>query len=190
MSNYRVQIGFPFDTTLPRDVVTLNPHYNGTNPQALADKLKTNLQAVTTISATKPFTIKVYDVEKAPPSYPLATASQTGTPYTASTPREIALCLSYYSSNNIPRQRGRMYIPYLLLTGSLGGRPTPTQITEVLTVWGNALFKNVGPTATPIVWSKFNKAGYPITNLWVDDEWDIQRSRGGKPTTRQTATIP
>jgi hypothetical protein len=27
----------------------------------------------------------------------------------------------------------------------------------------------------------------PITNVWVDDEWDTMRSRGTRPTTRVTA---
>ena len=30
----------------------------------------------------------------------------------------------------------------------------------------------------------------PVTNVWVDDEWDTIRSRGLKSTSRVTATVP
>jgi hypothetical protein len=189
--NCKVTIGFPADTSLPRDVIQINPHYGQVdNPQALADALKTHLIAIGTISATIPFTIKVYDAEKAPPSFPLATATQNGTVPVPSTPREVALCLSYYSTYNRPRFRGRLYIPYMFITGSLGSRPTPTQRDFVLNSWGGALFRNLPPAMNGIVWSKRDAKAYGITNLWVDDEWDTVRSRGGKPTTRSLATIP
>jgi hypothetical protein len=189
--NCRVTIGFPFDTALPRDVIQINPHYGQVdNPQALVDKLLVNLKTVTTIGATMPFTIKAYDAEKAPPSFPLAVASQAGTIPVPSTPREVALCLSYYSSYNRPRFRGRLYIPYTLITGSLGSRPTSTQRDFVLNSWGGALGRNLPPNMNLIVWSRFDKKAYGVTNLWVDDEWDTVRSRGGKPTTRSLATIP
>src|SRR3954467_8574990 len=102
MATYRVQIAFQLDTALPRDAVTINPHYSGDNPQALGDALKVNLMANANVGATCPFTVKVYDALKAPPSYPLYTVSN-GTGFLASTkPREVALCLSYYSTWNRP----------------------------------------------------------------------------------------
>ena len=76
MALYRAQIGFPMDTDFPRDVITINPHFAGDNPQALANQLKTNLGLVTTIGTTRPFRIKIYDAMKAPPSYPLAEVVQ------------------------------------------------------------------------------------------------------------------
>lgn len=189
--NCRALISFPHESNLPKDVLTINPHYGQVdNPQALADKLKTNLIAITTISATVPFTIKVYDAEKPPPSFPLAQSQQTGTTPLASTPREIALCLSYYSSYNRPRYRGRLYIPYAYITGSLGARPTLAQRDFVLNSWGGALFKNLPPNVGGIVWSKRDAKAYGLTNMWVDDEWDIQRSRGLRGTVRSQGTLP
>lgn len=189
--NCKVQIGFPVDTPLPKDVMTITPHYGQVdNPQALADALKTNLKNVTTISATWPFTIKVYDVEHAKPNPPLAMASQSGTPKVPSTPREVALCLSYYSSYNRPRYRGRLYIPYAFITGSLGARPTDAQLDYVRIDWANALFRNLPPSMGGIVWSTIDKKAYGITNFWVDDEWDTVRSRGGRSTKRVLATYP
>jgi hypothetical protein len=189
--NCRAQIAFQCDTAFPRDALTINPHYGQVdNPQALADALKVNLKLIPKISATAPFTIKVYDAEKPPPSFPLATASQSGSPLISSAPREVALCLSYYSSYNRPRFRGRLFIPLSLLTGSPGKVPTGTQITEVLTTWGGALFRNLPPSMGGIVWSRYDKKAYGLTNLWVDDEWDTVRSRGMKASTRQLATLP
>lgn len=186
----RVQIGFPLDTTLPRDVVTINPHYTFDNPQALADALKTSLTSIGTVAASTMFTIKVYDAKKAPPSYPLATATNGTTPSVISTPREVALCLSYYAGQNVPRKRGRVYIPYNFITGSLGARPTTTQMNFVLNNWGNALFKSRPAGALPIVYSRIDKVGWTMDHLWVDDEWDTVRSRGGRATQRVQTTIP
>jgi hypothetical protein len=189
--NCRALITFPHESSLPRDQLAINPHYGQVdNPQALADQLKVNLKVITTIAATIPFTIKIYDAEKAPPSFPLATASQGGTPPLATTPREIALCLSYYSSYNRPRFRGRLYIPYTYITGSLGARPTQVQRDFVLNSWGGALGRNLPPNMNLIVWSRFDKKAYGVTNLWVDDEWDIVRSRGLRGTARSLGTIP
>lgn len=189
--NCKALIEFPHESSLPKDRMSITPHYGQVdNPQALADKLKVNLIAIGTISATIPFTIKIYDAEKAPPSFPLAQAQQTGTTPTASTPREIALCLSYYSTYNRPRYRGRLYIPYAYITGSLGARPTPTQRDFVLNSWGGALARNLPPNMSLIVWSKRDAKAYGVTNMWVDDEWDIQRSRGLRGTVRSQATVP
>ena len=187
MANYRVQISFPVDGVLPADAMTITPHYSGDNAQGLADVLKSNLSAFAPVGAGKPFKISVYDAEKAPPNYPLATASQTGTPPTSGGPRELALCLSYYSTWNRPRLRGRLYIPYIFVTGALGQRPTGAQITAALD-WRTPLTAGLPSAHRMIVWSRVEKKAYGVSDFWVDDEWDIVRSRGRKPTTRQTAT--
>jgi hypothetical protein len=190
MAVYRAQIGFPLDSGLPRDVVTINPHYSGDNAQGLADALKANLIANANVAALYPFTIKVYDAQKAPPSFPLGSASN-GTSFTsASIPRELALCLSYYAGVNRPRYRGRLYIP-----GALAGatnpvlRPTAGQIAKALS-FGPTLGKNLPSGHSWCVWSKTDKVARNVSNFWVDDEWDIVRSRGMKGTTRQLGTIP
>lgn len=189
--NCRALISFPHETSLPRDAIQINPCYGQVdNPQALADKLVVNIKAVSTVSASVPFTVKIYDVEKAPPSFPLATAQQAGTPPPATVPREVALCLSYYSTYNRPRFRGRVFIPKHLVTGNLGPRPDAPQRAYVIDSWGTALFRNLPPNMNGIVWSRRDKKAYGITNLWCDDEWDTIRSRGLKGTARTLATIP
>ena len=103
---------------------------------------------------------------------------------------EIALCLSYYGSRNIPRERGRLFIPLSLMTGAPGKFPTTTQMDEVLVTWGNALVKQI-TTGTPIILSRVAGLGEVlIEHMWVDDEWDTVRSRGLKASNRRTATVP
>jgi hypothetical protein len=38
------------------------------------------------------------------------------------------------------------------------------------------------------VWSRIEHAAHSVTNYYVDDEWDIQRRRGGRPTSRVSGT--
>lgn len=167
----------------------MNPHYFGDNAQGLADALKANLTANTQVGATHPFTIKVYDAQKPAPNFPLAQA-QSGTGFSnTATPREICLCLSYYSTWNRPRYRGRMYIPGTFVGGSFGQRPTSLQRDNAL-AWGQTFGKNLPAQHNWVVYSRRNDEAYGVNHIWVDDEWDIIRSRGLRPTTRTEGTIP
>jgi hypothetical protein len=186
---YRVAINFPFDSALPRDVVTINPHYFGDDAQALVDRLKANLISDASLGANLPFTIKAYDAVKAPPSYPLATATN-GTGFTTTgVPREVALCLSYYSTWNRPGYRGRLFLPATLVGSGMGQRPSPTQRDGALR-WKNLLTNGLPAGTNWVVWSRKQQKSYGVTNVWVDDEWDTMRSRGLKPTTRTVGTVP
>lgn len=189
MALYRAQISFQLDSALPRDAVTINPHYDGDNAQALADALKSNLVANPKVGATTPFTVKIYDAKKAPPSFPLATAS-SGTGFLGTGfPREIALCLSYYATWNRPGFRGRLYIPMSILGGVAGLRPTTTQRSDALN-FGTTLGKSLPSNHFLIVYSRKAGTGAQVTHTWVDDEWDIVRSRGLKGTARTLGTLP
>lgn len=186
---FLAKIGFQMDSTLPRDTMTISPHYFGDDAQALADRIKTNLIAIPEVASTTPFKISIYNAQAPPPSFPLATASQVVASPATSAPRELALCLSYYSTYNRPRYRGRLYIPVCFLGSGIGLRPTTTQITKALS-WGNALGKGLPTGHNWVVYSRRNDQSYGVSNTWVDDEWDIIRTRGLKGTTRQTAPIP
>lgn len=189
MSIFRAQIGFPFDTDFPRDVITLNPHFNGDDAQALAVALKANLIARAEIGAATPFTIKVYDAKKPPPSYPLAVASQGTGHAPSSAPREVAVCLSYYGGYNRPQFRGRIYIPMSLIPGGLGLHPTGTQQSSVGS-WANTFGKNLPQGAFWTLYSRKRGADAQVTNWWVDNEWDTIRSRGLRPESRIAGTLP
>lgn len=186
---FRALIAFQLDSTLPRDQVTISPHYFGDDAQALADRLKTNLIAVPEVGVTTPFTVKVYNAQAPPPSYPLASsASGTGSIVTG-VMREAALCLSYYSTYNRPGYRGRVFIPAYFVGGPLGLRPTTTQMSKALG-WGNALGKGLPTGTNLVVYSRKQDKSFGVDHTWVDDEWDVMRSRGLRSTTRQLGTIP
>lgn len=188
MATYRVQLWWAFDSALPRDRVTVNPHFVGDNPGALADALLTNMGGITGAS-TMTYGVKVYDALQPKPNPPMA-ERQFGSTFLASTRmREAALCLSYYSTWNRPRYRGRLFIPVQLISGTLGLRPTTQQMTDAMN------FKRVLTTGLPpnCNWTVFSKVGNMVNGVsqcWVDDEWDVQRSRGLRGTARQTSPVP
>lgn len=191
MAVYRASLSFPHDTALPRDAISINPHFNGDDPQALANALRTNLIAFSPTS-DKPWKIKIYDALKAPPSYPLATVEQAGTPPNTGLPREIALCLSYYTTYNRPRFRGRLYLPAHWFTATVGTvRPGDTILQDVINA-GKSLFGTGMPAATNwVVFSrKEGKSQGGVSHVWCDDEWDTMRSRGMKPTKRIESSFP
>lgn len=182
MAFYRVSIAFPLDSDLPRDYMTINPHYFGDNASALANAIKSNLIAHTQVGA-RPFFIKVYDAQKAPPSYPLATAEQVAAAPASTAPREVALCLSYFSAWNRPSYRGRLYLPHMLFGGAQGLRPTTIQRDAAMS-FKSVLEDNLPANVNFVVWSRKLDNGFGVTDFWVDDEWDIVRSRGLRPTGR------
>lgn len=187
MAIYRAQISFPTDSLLPRDELVITPHFNGDNPGALCNALKANLIAHGAVGI-KPFKIKVYDALKAPPSYPLATAEQTGTQATSIGPREVSLCLSYYATYNRPSYRGRVYLPNWLLGGSCDIRPTVAQRDAAL-LFHQVLTQNLPSAHRFAVYSRKFRESYSVSDFWVDDEWDTVRARGLRGTARVTAKI-
>jgi hypothetical protein len=191
MATYRASIALQYDSALPRDAMTINPHFNGSDPQALATALSTNLKAFTP-TAIHPWTIKIYDATKAPPSYPLAQLTQSGTPPNSGIPREIALCLSYYTTYNRPRYRGRLFFPASWFTATAANvRPGDTVLQAAIDA-AKALFGVGMPAQTNwVVFSKTeNKSMGGVSDVWCDDEWDTMRSRGMKPTKRVSASFP
>lgn len=189
MATYRVSMQFPMDSALPKDVISINPHFNGSDPQALATALANNLKNVTYVGP-HPFTIKVYDAATPPPSYPLATATQTGTPPGSGVPREVALCLSYYSTYNRPRFRGRLYLPVTWFSAVANVRPSAPVINAALGFATDVLTKSLPSQTNWVVYSPTEKKSQGgVTDCWVDDEWDTVRSRGLAPTSRTTLHI-
>jgi hypothetical protein len=107
----------------------------------------------------------------------------------------VALCLSYYAGQNTKRYRGRLYIPHAWLRKAGGIPPDPPLARPVASQMSIALgFATIvlKPTAlNGIDWhvaSTVDKVSRKVTDFWVDDEWDIQRKRGYRGTTRQTGT--
>src|SRR6187549_2772659 len=126
---YKVAIGVQVDDNLARDNMWVTPHFHDTagtqSPAQLATQLANNM--VSYLGKPARGQVKVYleDFNPGVPHNPLAVVDfgTVGTVATSNTPREIALCLSYYAGQNTKRYRGRLYIPHAWLTGAGGATP-------------------------------------------------------------------
>lgn len=182
------------NSLLPRDAVMINPVLNGTGPttdaQQLVDEWIVAFKGWANLGATAQVTVKAYDVSKPKPNYPLyERTDNVGFAPAVSSPREIACCLSFYATNNVKRRRGRLYIPYFWIgaAGGLGDRPSQT-IRDKVGSLAQILQDIGGVDIDWSVWSKADGAARAVTNWWVDDEWDVQRRRGLRGSTRTEGT--
>jgi hypothetical protein len=146
------------------------------------------------------FHIKLYDLADTAPRQPKTNLLGTYTPGTTGDPlpQEVALCMSYQATaaSGFPqrRRRGRIYAgPLQTNAGAAGtiagadGRPTALAI-NTLKQLGTYLIGNPPPlTSGSAVWgvrSQMDDVTRPVTTGWVDNEWDTQRRRGRRATTR------
>lgn len=161
--------------------------------------------------------VKVYDLGAASPRPILYQDSFTIPAYAGGLdmPPEVALCLSYFSTVNVKRQRGRIYVgPFSINTSTASGTYTAPSaaLVAAMVAAGQRLSVNTGSCAqgsttllpsTPatgtvkVIWSVFSSLGsgtiaapapelYAIDNGWVDNEWDSQRRRRIAATSRST----
>jgi hypothetical protein len=201
---YKVAIGVEVSTTLARDVMQVTPHFRDVNgqqaPAGLATALATNM--TTYLKGTTRGSVKVYleDFNPSAPHQPLATATfgTAGAFLGNNAPRQLALCLSYYSLQNTKRYRGRLYIPRSWIWQNLttppttvGERPTGGEMTSAMAFVTSVLKPGVQPAGNSwCVASHVDKVSRVTTDYWVDDNWDIIRSRGFRGATRQTGIFP
>jgi hypothetical protein len=194
MSLIAAQTKVQADSAFPRDGIVMTSHFNtqldllnpvgGTDWQSLATDINTAFKTVLGNFAGYEFSTKLYDLDDAKPRPVQAQATlNTGAAGTAGTPREVALCLSFYAERNLPRQRGRIYVPSFLAGGAIGVRPSATQQTRLLDL-ADALSGIGGSNVDWCVFSRTDNVHRKVTQAYVDDEWDTVRSRGLRPTSR------
>jgi hypothetical protein len=191
MPVWRLQCAWQYDTTFPADSLVITPHFRDddllTSPQELCDDLADALG--TWDAGTPQLVVKAYDAQGTPPVYPQGEARRNEPNAPASTGvRETAICLSYFSHQNRPRYRGRLYIPTTAAGINTGAsRPSlanRSKIGELATI-----FADLGGTEVDwCVYSRVDDEARPVTNWWVDDAWDHIRKRGLRPTTRLEGT--
>lgn len=191
MPIYRAQLGVHLDSDLPRDELVITPHFDdhgvGSDPQGLAEDLAAGYAGF--LGGTKRVTCKLYVATGAPPHYPVGEHEVNPGPAQASScPREVALCLSFFSERNVPRRRGRVYVPMAALGQNLNTvRPPGVTMSKVGEL--AALFADLGGLDVDwVVYSRVDTTARPVTDWYVDDEWDTVRSRGLRPTTRVVGT--
>lgn len=192
----RAQCSWQVGSMLPRDVFTIDPCFrdqlgvtddplSGGDKQALAEDLATALKAWELAPTNHQLTVKLYDIEGTKPVRPMATAiRQANAAQQAAYMREIALCLSFYGGQNAPQNRGRLFIPHVKMSNAAPSvRPSSTERDKVAALV--PIFSGLGgPDIDWIVWSPTKRAATKVEHAWVDDEWDVQRRRGDRPTTR------
>lgn len=190
MPIWRLQVTWQLDSTAPRDKVSINPHFwdSGatTDPQNLCDSMADGL--VTIAAATGEVKVTAYDAQGTKPVYPAATAVRnTGVAEATTKPRELAVCLSYYAERNVPRQRGRLYMPAHFLgiaTSNLRPVTAIPRMQDFVTLC-------TGLGGVDVDWAVYSKRAaraFSITDYWWDDEWDVVRSRGLRGSSRVEGT--
>lgn len=194
MPIWKLQVAIAADSVFPRDKMVMTPHFNDqgatTDPQSLCTDLAAALKPWITNSQGHQIEVTAYDAQGAVPVVPQGYAVvSAGLAAAMPCPREIAVCLSFYSGFNRARQRGRLYVPYGLIgtAAGLDVRPSATVRTKIGTL--APILQDLG--GVDVDWCIFSKVGNvarPVTNWWVDDEWDTVRSRGLRATTRTQGT--
>lgn len=199
-TTYGFQISMPVDTNLPRDRIVNMVHLE----HVTGGIFDTDLEAICAdiaemyqfhyLDSTKEVLVKAYDTD-AKPNYPRASVVvNPGVPWGCSSPREIALCMSFAANHRGNKsERGRIYLMPSLVAGQnlLGQRPSAGQLTWALNFYTspNQSFPDIGGVDWKFgVWSPTYKKFTQSQQAWVNDDWDVQRRRGLRESTRQTAT--
>lgn len=196
-----LRCAWQFEDLDPKNQAVINPTFrrqmdltdptSDANFQTLVNDLGAALTPWT-VPASEKLTIKAYDLQGGTPNYPKAQGvfgNATPTPILG-VPQQ-SLALSYYGSQNIPRHRGRLFLPAWLMTTSTAelaaARASSTVRAKAAALV--PIFANLGGTNVDwIVWSRVASAATRVENYFVDESWDIIRRRKLKSTARTTGT--
>lgn len=183
----RFQVSMGADSAFAQDRIVNTLHFNdllGSDEEQLCQDILDVYQALFLNTTPREVRVTAYGVG-APPQLPITSVVEGEGlfPATASN-RELACCLSYFNVRSDPRKRGRLYMPVPLSSPTpSGARPGPGTVTKLLD-FGDGLTGIGGVDVQWGVYSRMNSAFYPTVGMWVDDAWDVVRSRGLSPTTR------
>ena len=195
-THIRALVSWAVNSTLPRDAQMITPCFRAQSGfvsdspdwDALAGDLATALDGWQ-VAPKRQLTVKLYEIGLPKPNRPKATVvKNVGVASAAGVPSELALCLSFNGGPNGPSNRGRLYLPVSVFYPTPpGARPA----TELMTKVGDLapIFSSLGGANVDwIVWSPTKKAATRVERWFVDDEWDTQRKRGLRSTTRVAAS--
>lgn len=135
--------------------------------------------------------VRFYDMADAKPRPEKAykTATKTGTIVQAAP--QVAIALSYYADRNLPLQRGRIFTgPWANSSQMIAEATRLTLITFAQALAGlgglNVDWSVYSPTSQQRGLDPWHRR---ISDVWVDNSWDIIRSRKLASTARSTAQI-
>lgn len=173
--NTRESVATPFrdgiSNTLYFNVTTIDP-FEPADYQSLGDDLW-DIWATRSWVTGRYVDLRAYDMgdpDPKPQKYhrmgPIAGTINAGVP-------QVAIALSYYADRNLPRQRGRIF------TG-----PWPSSADTISAFQQNAVlalapaFADLGGVNVDwSIYSPSNDTATRISDAWVDDSWDVIRSR-------------
>ena len=193
MATHKFQVELTQDSALPRDRIINTFHLDDHGVFSDTEQLCEDAAGVFGVfyGPGKELKVTAYPTGP-PPNYPVASFTRNvgAAPAASISPRETALCLSYYGERNLPRTRGRLY-----LCVAAAANVTPNNIRPTAIAAGHALdlgegIANLGGLDVDwITWSTIDGAHEPVKHMWVDDEWDTQRGRGLRATQRYTRDV-
>jgi len=195
---YKFTISIPVTDTLPRNRISNTVHFEhvvGSQSDSQLATMCSDLAAMYQARygvATKEINVKAYDTD-AVPNYPRANVTvNAGVVWTINQPREVALCVSYAGANRGNKsERGRIYLMPQLAIPLLnsGLRPDAACMTWAMKFYTepNGSFPDIGGVDWKFgVWSKTYSKFTQSQQAWCNDDWDTQRRRGLRETTRQS----
>lgn len=200
-THYRMRCAFQYVDDDPKNVAVINPCFRatwdpfggtfGTDTQALVDDLATALNTWQ-VTPKGQITVKAYRADGPPPHPPLAVKTLNAGAYrTPACPPQQAICLSYFGDSNTVGKRGRLYVPAWLATtasGDLAFATVPPTLRAKVAVLKDNFAALGGANVDWIVWSQTTQTANRVQNWWVDEGWDIIRSRKLKAKVRDTGT--
>lgn len=197
---YRFQVSLPVLDLLPRNRWTNVLHFEHSLGGLTGTDLSSMCGSIADLYTLKygrnsEVQVKAYEITP-PPNYPKATVTRfPGVVWPLTHMPELALCLSFAGSNRgNKRERGRIYLSPQLQGGTTPAvdqsRPSSTTMDWALGWYSvsNASLPDLGGIDWKFgVYSRTGKVFTQTKQAWVNDEWDVQRRRGLRETTRVTS---
>lgn len=189
----RFQVNIGGDSSLARDyavnvlyfdIDTIDPTA-GTDWNQLCQDLLDAYQAGWLSATTREIRVRAYDMSDAEPRFPRGDKVENLASFPASSgPREIALCLSYRADPPITAsRRGRIFLP-VYASAFTAGTPRPNDAIRSAALGMADRFAALGGINVDWVVHSTARGNAAVKHAWVDDEWDVQRRRGFRATTR------
>ncbi len=194
------QLTAPMVSGNPADAITNTLWFNSaTEGDAVTDTI-TPLKALwnqmtfswSNLVAQNGHTIKLTNIDDPQPRYPFyeETWNLSSVPTGAPAPTEVSICASFQgdrvSGTAQARRRGRIYVgPLKASLIGTDGRPTSGALSQISAQTED--FYDDCLAMAESDWGVYSRVGAiftPITNGWVDNEFDTQRRRGRVATSR------
>lgn len=193
MPTLQLQVSIGGDSAFARDFVqnvlyfdvdTFEPA-TGYDPGQLCADLIDAYQAGWLNATAREIRCKAYNMDEPAPRAPVATKVENAGSYpTSSQPRETALCLSFRGDPPYtPSRRGRIFLP-LFVSSFTAGTPRPNSAIQTAALGMSDRLAGLGGLNVDWVIHSKTRGNTAVKHAWVDDEWDVQRRRGLRPTAR------